>query len=32
MPGVPDISPAATWEALSQDPAATLIDVRTDAE
>jgi rhodanese-related sulfurtransferase len=32
MPGVPDISPAATWEALSQDPAAALIDVRTDAE
>lgn len=32
MPGVPDISPEATWEALSQDPAAALIDVRTDAE
>jgi rhodanese-related sulfurtransferase len=32
MPGVPDISPEATWEALSQDPAAVLIDVRTDAE
>lgn len=32
MPGVPDISPEATWEALSQDPAAALVDVRTDAE
>ena len=32
MPGVPDIRPRATWEALAQDPSATLIDVRTDAE
>jgi rhodanese-related sulfurtransferase len=32
MPGVPDVTPAATWEALAQDPAAALIDVRTDAE
>ena len=32
MPGVADVTPAATWEALSQDPAAALIDVRTDAE
>ena len=32
MPGVPDVTPAATWEALTQDPAAALIDVRTDAE
>jgi rhodanese-related sulfurtransferase len=32
MPGVPDVTPAVTWEALSQDPAAALIDVRTDAE
>ena len=32
MPGVPDVTPAATWEAITQDPAAALIDVRTDAE
>ncbi|NOG69355.1 rhodanese-like domain-containing protein [Roseicella sp. DB1501] len=32
MPGVPDISPAETWEALKADPEAVLIDVRTDAE
>ena len=32
MPGVPDISPAETWEALRRDPDAALIDVRTDAE
>ncbi|MBL6456516.1 rhodanese-like domain-containing protein [Belnapia sp. T6] len=32
MPGVPDISPRETWEALQGDPAAVLIDVRTDAE
>lgn len=32
MPGVPDVTPAATWEALTQDPAAALVDVRTDAE
>ncbi len=32
MPGVPDIRPRDTWEALVQDPATILIDVRTDAE
>lgn len=32
MPGVPDIRPRAAWEALTEDPAAVLIDVRTDAE
>lgn len=32
MPGVPDITPADTWEALRSDPDAVLIDVRTDAE
>ncbi len=32
MPGVPDISPRDTWEALLSDPMAALIDVRTDAE
>ena len=32
MPGVPDIRPRAVWEALLEDPAAVLIDVRTDAE
>ncbi|MCB4823220.1 rhodanese-like domain-containing protein [Roseicella aerolata] len=32
MPGVPDITPAETWEALRRDPDAVLIDVRTDAE
>ncbi|MBK1661017.1 rhodanese-like domain-containing protein [Paracraurococcus ruber] len=32
MAGVPDISPAETWEALKADPDAVLIDVRTDAE
>lgn len=32
MPGVPDVTPTATWEALTSDPAAALIDVRTDAE
>lgn len=32
MPGVADVTPAATWEALSQDPTAALVDVRTDAE
>jgi rhodanese-related sulfurtransferase len=29
---VPDISPAETWAALSTDPMAVLVDVRTDAE
>ena len=29
---VPDISPEDCWEALRSDPAAVLIDVRTDAE
>ena len=32
MPGVPDISPEATWQALESDPKAALVDVRTDAE
>ena len=32
MPGVPDISPTETWQALKTDPQAVLIDVRTDAE
>src|SRR5215210_1312060 len=32
MPGVPDISPQETWEALRTDPDAALVDVRTDAE
>ncbi len=32
MPGVPDISPTETWQALRTDPQAVLIDVRTDAE
>ena len=32
MPGVPDITPAETWDALRADPDAVLIDVRTDAE
>ncbi len=30
--GVPDISPAETWATLERDPAAVLVDVRTDAE
>ncbi len=29
---VPDISPEDCWEALCGDPAAVLVDVRTDAE
>ncbi len=29
---VPDISPGETWQALRDDPAAALVDVRTDAE
>ncbi len=32
MPGVPDIGPKATWQALSEEPDAALVDVRTDAE
>ncbi len=32
MPGVPDVSPRAAWEALRDDPQAALIDVRTEAE
>jgi len=32
MPGVPDISPRAAWQELSQDKGAMLVDVRTDAE
>jgi rhodanese-related sulfurtransferase len=29
---VENVSPDATWQALQQDPAAVLVDVRTDAE
>ena len=29
---VDNVPPAKTWEALRQDPAAQLVDVRTDAE
>lgn len=32
MPGVPDIGPKATWQILSEEPDAALVDVRTDAE
>lgn len=32
MPGVPDVSPRATFQALAEDPEAVLVDVRTDAE
>ena len=32
MPGVPDIGPKATWQALSEETDAALVDVRTDAE
>ncbi len=32
MPGVPDVTPQAAWEALQSDPKAALVDVRTDAE
>jgi rhodanese-related sulfurtransferase len=32
MPGVPDVSPRATFKALAEDPDAMLVDVRTDAE
>jgi rhodanese-related sulfurtransferase len=32
MAAIPDIAPAETWAAIQQDPAAMLVDVRTDAE
>jgi rhodanese-related sulfurtransferase len=32
MSGVPEVSPAEAWAALSSDPQAVLVDVRTDAE
>ena len=32
MAGVPEISPEDSWEAIRTDPAAILVDVRTDAE
>ena len=32
MPGVPDVTPRATYQALAEDPNAMLVDVRTDAE
>lgn len=32
MPGVPDIGPKATWQSLSEESDAALVDVRTDAE
>lgn len=32
MPGIPEISPRATYQALAEDPDAILVDVRTDAE
>lgn len=32
MSQVPDVTPAAAWEALRRDPDAALIDVRTDPE
>jgi rhodanese-related sulfurtransferase len=32
MAGVPDVTPRATWQELSSDSDAILIDVRTDAE
>lgn len=32
MAGVPDVSPEEAFQALSADPAAVLVDVRTDAE
>jgi rhodanese-related sulfurtransferase len=32
MAGVPDVSPRAAWQALTSDPEAMLVDVRTDAE
>ena len=32
MSAIHDISPAETWAALQNNPAARLVDVRTDAE
>lgn len=32
MAGVPDITPEDAWAAIRSDPAAVLVDVRTDAE
>lgn len=32
MPGVPDVSPRAAYQALAEDTDAVLVDVRTDAE
>ena len=32
MPSVPDIGPKATWQSLSEESDAALVDVRTDAE
>jgi rhodanese-related sulfurtransferase len=32
MPAVPDVSPRAAWQELTQDKDAMLVDVRTDAE
>jgi len=32
MAAIPDIAPAETWAAMQNDPAAMLVDVRTDAE
>ncbi len=32
MSDVPNIGPVETWQALQADPAAVLVDVRTDAE
>lgn len=32
MPGVPDVTPRATYQALEADPNAMLVDVRTEAE
>jgi rhodanese-related sulfurtransferase len=32
MAAIPDIAPAETWAAIQNDPAAMLVDVRTDAE
>lgn len=32
MPGIPDVTPRATYQALAEDPDAMLVDVRTDAE
>lgn len=32
MAAIPDVAPAQSWAAIQQDPAAMLVDVRTDAE